>query len=208
VADSPPRSAHCVPGADSGGAARMSDADEPARPSGPGRRSGPVHRSHRKTLATLGPARPDNGASGLARHALAEPVGLGPLAHVGLIGTFHPSTSFLALSRDRGRHTGRGPGRRDRGIPSHGRRERLQALVDRAGTNPGHGVPFRAQRTVTSAAGGSTGSAARRTNVTTPESQLASWSRSEERHATDTDAQSTTVDIFVDRSSFQGRRPT
>jgi hypothetical protein len=54
-------------------------------------------------------------------------VGLGPLAHVGLIGTFHPSTSFLALSRDRGRHTGRGPGRRDRGIPSHRRRERPPA---------------------------------------------------------------------------------
>ena len=56
-------------------------------------------RSHRQALASLRPARPDDRPSGLGRHPLAETVCLGALAHVGLVGPFHPSTSFLALNR-------------------------------------------------------------------------------------------------------------
>jgi hypothetical protein len=136
-------------------------------------------------------------------------VGLGPLAHVRLIRAFHPSTSFLALSRDRGRHTGRGPGRRDRGIPSHRRRERLHALVERGGATPGHGVPFRAQQRFAPVAGSSPGSASRRTSARTPESQFCVPVPSlEGRYATDTDTHPQLwTSLWTDRV-FQGRRPT
>src|SRR5277367_4539831 len=50
--------------------------------------------SHRQPMASLRPARPDDGAPGLARHPLAESVGLGPFAYVWLIGPLHFS-NFL-----------------------------------------------------------------------------------------------------------------
>ena len=55
--------------------------------------------SGRQPRAALQAARTDHSPARLGRHPLTKPVSLGPLSHVGLIGTFHNSTSFLALNR-------------------------------------------------------------------------------------------------------------
>src|SRR5664280_686270 len=59
----------------------------------------PSPESGRQPRAALQAARTDHSPSRLGRHPLTKPVSLGPLSHVGLIGTFHNSTSFLALNR-------------------------------------------------------------------------------------------------------------
>ena len=104
--------------------------------------------SGRQPRAALQAARTDHSPARLGRHPLTEPVSLGPLSHVGLIGPFHNSTSFLALNGGLERPVRQGgPITSTRAIPHMVGANRTDALVGHlVGETGVHGVPFRAQK--------------------------------------------------------------
>ncbi len=125
VARIPPRWAPIYPSLHVSAGRRRSGATE----SGPSATAEGGHWSHRQALASLGPTRPNHCSAGLCRHSLAEPVGLRPLANVGLIGALHTSTSFSTSpaqpwTTNAGSPARQGFGHQGPGSRHHARRER------------------------------------------------------------------------------------